>query len=174
VTSLKSKLKKFQHTNTQKSQFEFTAVVLCKATDASTVVQALNSASAKNVEKPVTIVQNGPIGAPENSEKIIFLSGVKAYVNQAHIFLRDASCCQLYKFHAGDWILSIVRYRKICAVETASGYFIREQITSLIHYIHAHKLHTCAYGGERGGFTPSLGSRKMLLVSDFWKINKKF
>jgi len=33
--------------------------------------------------------------------------------------------------------------------------------------------HTCAWG-ERGGFTPSLGSRKMLLVSDFWKINKKF
>jgi len=30
-------------------------------------------------------------------------------------------------------------------------------------------------GGERvGGFTPSLWSRKMLLVSDFWKINKKF
>jgi len=35
-----------------------------------------------------------------------------------------------------------------------------------IHHIHAH-------GGE-GGFTPTLGSRKMLLVSDFWKINKKF
>jgi len=29
-------------------------------------------------------------------------------------------------------------------------------------------------GGEGGGFTPSLGSRKMLLVSDFWKINKTF
>jgi len=30
-------------------------------------------------------------------------------------------------------------------------------------------------GGEGGGgFTPPLGSRKMLLVGDFWKINKKF
>jgi len=29
-------------------------------------------------------------------------------------------------------------------------------------------------GGGGGGFTPSLGSRKMLLVGDFWKINKKF
>jgi len=35
------------------------------------------------------------------------------------------------------------------------------------------KVHTCAWG-ERRGFTPSLGSRKMLLVSDFWKINKRF
>jgi len=35
--------------------------------------------------------------------------------------------------------------------------------------------HTCAWGeGRGGGIYPPLGSRKMLLVSDFWKINKKF
>jgi len=29
-------------------------------------------------------------------------------------------------------------------------------------------------GGGEGGSSPSLGSRKRLLVSDFWKIDKKF
>jgi len=35
-------------------------------------------------------------------------------------------------------------------------------------FIHAHR------GRREGGLSPSLGFRKKLLVSDFWKIDKKF
>jgi len=49
----------------------------------------------------------------------------------------------------------------------------KSQVPTFTGFINVDCIHTCEWG-ERGGFTSFLGSRKMLLISDFWKINKKF